>query len=35
MLGSPREEDVGGQREKVVCRQKHHPQLKNLLSAVG
>ena len=30
-MGSPGEEDLGGQRERVVCRQKHHPQLKNLM----
>ena len=28
IIGSTREEDLGGQRERVVCRQKHHPQLK-------
>ena len=32
-MGSLGEEDLGRQREKVVCRQKHHPQLKILLLA--
>ena len=25
LIGSPGEEDLGGQTEWVVCRQKHHP----------